>query len=224
VSLINDALRKARQAASDHDARRATSTRSLRPAYPRRGRGHPLALLLGAVAVVAGLAGAAGAWWLLERPREPVEAQVAESQPPAIDAPPVAPEVVESELSEPPAAPPPVSTEIATPTPRPTVDRPAATAPEAEITPTVRDEPGPSPDAPTAAADGGERVFVLEAELDGRTLSLGFIVAGGDRPFAEINGREVSIGFEIEGFVVEAIEPDRVVLRDTDGPLVLRVP
>ncbi len=42
-------------------------------------------------------------------------------------------------------------------------------------------------------------------------------------PFAEINGTEVWIGSEIEGFVVEAIEADRVILRDDKGLLILRV-
>ena len=64
----------------------------------------------------------------------------------------------------------------------------------------------------------------MEAELGETTLSLGYIVSRSDNPFAEINGRDVYIGSEIEGFTVETIEADRVVLRNADGELVLRVP
>ena len=84
-----------------------------------------------------------------------------------------------------------------------------------------------SPAADSGETDhrpNGERVFVMEAELGGVSLSLGFIVARSTNPFAEINGSEVWIGSEIEGFVVEAIEADRVVLRDDKGLLILRVP
>ena len=64
----------------------------------------------------------------------------------------------------------------------------------------------------------------MEAELGDVVLSLGYIVARTTNPFAEINGVDVYVGSEIEGFVVEAIEADRVVLRDDKGPLTLRVP
>ena len=64
----------------------------------------------------------------------------------------------------------------------------------------------------------------MEAVLAETTLSLGYIVARSDNPFAEINGIDVYVGSEIEGFVVESIEAEMVVLRDDQGPLVLRVP
>jgi hypothetical protein len=85
-------------------------------------------------------------------------------------------------------------------------------------------EPAPEPIPEPSGSLPRDRDFVLDADLGEVTLSLGFIVARRDSPFAEINGREVMIGSEIEGFIVEAIESDRVVLRDADGPLVLRVP
>ena len=101
----------------------------------------------------------------------------------------------------------------------------------------VRRDPSPlvSPaaaeSAPAVAAaeeavidSDGNRVFVMEAEIGGVTLSLGYIVARSSNPFAEINGTEVWIDSEIEGFVVEAIEADRVILRDDKGLLILRVP
>jgi hypothetical protein len=64
----------------------------------------------------------------------------------------------------------------------------------------------------------------MEADLGDVVLSLGFIVARTNNPFAEINGIEIYVGSEIEGFIVEAIEADRVVLRNDGGSLVLRVP
>ena len=76
----------------------------------------------------------------------------------------------------------------------------------------------------SATDSDGNRVFVMEATIGGVSLSLGYIVARANNPFAEINGTDVWIGSEVEGFVVEAIEADRVVLRDAKGLLVLRVP
>jgi hypothetical protein len=81
----------------------------------------------------------------------------------------------------------------------------------------------PTASRPTVGEDG-TRIYVLDADLGSTQLSLGYIVARQQNPFAEINGRDVFIGSEIEGFTVEAIEADRVVLRDQDGKLVLRVP
>ena len=83
--------------------------------------------------------------------------------------------------------------------------------------------PVPAPQERTGAASG-DRVFVLDADLGYATLSLGYIVARPVNPFAEINGIEVSVGSEVEGFRVEKIEADRVVLRDEKGELVLQVP
>ncbi len=101
----------------------------------------------------------------------------------------------------------------ATPVPIP---EPAEDMVEVESPVTSIEEPPADPD--------GERVFIMEADLGYASLSLGFIVARSNNSFAEINGTEVWIGSEIEGFVVEAIEPDRVLLRDDKGPLILRVP
>jgi len=78
----------------------------------------------------------------------------------------------------------------------------------------------PSP----GSAAGGDRVFVLEAELGYATLSLDYIVFRPEDPFAEINGIEVHEGWFVDDFVVDKIERDRVVLHDEKGPLTLRVP
>ena len=90
--------------------------------------------------------------------------------------------------------------------------------------PTVESAPAVEVADESATDSDGNRVFVMEGNIGGVTLSLGYIVARTTNPFAEINGTDVWIGSEIEGFVVEAIEADRVVLRDDNGPLILRVP
>jgi hypothetical protein len=78
-------------------------------------------------------------------------------------------------------------------------------------------------DGVTVGPDG-ERIYAVEADLGAVTLTLDFIVFRPDDPFAEINGLEVHVGSTIEGFTVEAIERNQVLLRDDEGPLVLRAP
>jgi hypothetical protein len=59
------------------------------------------------------------------------------------------------------------------------------------------------------------------AEIDGITLTLDYIVSRAKDSFAQINGRDVRVGVRVEGFKVTRIEPDRVVLENADGELVL---
>lgn len=242
MSLINDALRKARQAASEHEGQRAGA----RPprAYPgrgtRRGAGVGAVTL---VAIAAALAGAAGAWWwAMGRDgaalpqtagaggaRSAAAASAASAAGNEIPA--AAPAELEGEATESPVG-------------GRSPQQPAGRAPGAKAAP-ASGGPGAELDAqpqpkelsagdraalgPSGASSGpppppGGRIFILDAQLGGTTLSLGYIVFRPVRPFAEINGEEVYEGSEIEGFVVERIEADRVVLRDADGPLELRVP
>jgi len=208
VSLINEALRKARQAASEHDAKPPEGPFQPARAYPSRGPGRRGGLLLmSLIAVAAGVSGAVAAWWILGD-HETV------SNSPAVEA----------------------ATSMATPVvvPTPFDDRtPVAPyeapprqepAPVEVEKPTVESAPAVAVADESATDSDGNRVFVMEGNIGGVTLSLGYIVARTTNPFAEINGTDVWIGSEIEGFVVEAIEADRVVLRDDNGPLILRVP
>jgi hypothetical protein len=68
-----------------------------------------------------------------------------------------------------------------------------------------------------------DEVYVLEAEKDGVSLRLDFIVWAPPNPFAQINGRQVSIGQTVDGFLVRAIEREAVTLEGDDGPFRLRV-
>jgi hypothetical protein len=209
VSLINDALRKARQAASEHEAQQPDTAFPAPRAYPSRGpRRRSGVVVLALVAVMAGLAGAAVAWWAVGQREQPVAAVV--PMPTPSPAP-----IVEAPRSEAPAV------ESAEQTAVILVATPTPTAPQ--IATTREPAPVPTPQESTGAATN-DRVFDLDADLGYATLSLGYIVVRPVNPFAEINGVEVFIGSEVEGFRVEKIEADRVVLRDEKGELVLRVP
>ena len=214
MSLINEALRKARQAASEHESKQPDGPFQPARAYPSRRSGRrdgPLAMAL--IAVAAGVVGASAVWWYVGG-RETASSATAIVEGPS------------TEAATPPA------TQAGLPTP--VDDRATATAHEAlprqesapaEVEQTITESAPAVAAAEESVTDSdGNRVFVMEAELGYASLSLGFIVSRASNSFAEINGREVWIGSEIEGFVVEAIEADRVMLRDDKGPLILRVP
>jgi hypothetical protein len=166
-----------------------------------------------AIAIAAGVVGAGAAWWLLSG-RGPASTATTIVQEPSIET---------TTPSEAPTALPSPIEDLATAGP---LEAPPRREPPPVEVERVVSEPEPpvsiAEDSITESDD--ERVFVMEAEIDGVSLSLGYIVARSDNPFAEINGTDVWIGSEIEGFVVESIEADRVVLRDDKGPLILRVP
>lgn len=224
MSLINEALRKARQAASEHDDQRNAGRAP--QAYPSHGRRRGMSpAAVGLVAVLAGVVGAAGVWWVVGTPAteslsataplpHPVpetgtSVQITDPNPTA------QPETGSSQPSQQDARP-------MEPLPAPYPDSASA-----EVTP---DAPGAPPTeipqerATPVITTSGERVFVMDAELGYASLSLGYIVFRPIRPFAEINGNDVYEGSEVAGFKVEKIEVDRVVLSDDRGTLVLRVP
>jgi len=217
VSLINEALRKARQAASEHESKQPAGPFQPTRAYPSRRSGRRGGLLgMAIIVVAAGVIGAVAAWWILGNHETPSseainnQSNFVEATPPASSAPgALSPSDDQTEpvvLTEPTAAP-------ATPVVVPASEQKIVEH-ESPVAATVKPIIG----------SNGERIFVMEAELGYASLSLGYIVARSSNAFAEINGTEVWIDSEIEGFVVEAIEADRVVLRDDKGPLILRVP
>jgi hypothetical protein len=237
VSLINDALRKARQAAAEHEQNRDRSLPP--PTYPRRRRRASGTGVLLLVAIAAGVLGAAVVWWSMTR-SAPGKVPVARAEANAAGDAATLEETAAIVEPTPTAS---AGTAEAGPGSRPTAH--GTTTGDAGPDPAARRPEGPSspssaqPLRPPAEAAGtdeatapesapasgsGERVFVLDADLGGVTLSLGYIVFRPVRPFAEINGVEVYEGSEIAGFTVEKIEADMVTLSDTDGPLVLRVP
>lgn len=222
MSLINDALRKARQAASEHEARQPDSAFRPPVSYPSRGphrRSGAIRLVL--VAMTAALVGGFLAWWLLgggDPAAEPPSAAVVEN--PVIEVQPAETPVIgesESEATAHTAPTTPVPSTASVGIAEQFVESAVDEPPAVQVRPTA-DQPASHPSA------SGPRVFVLDADLGYAKLSLGYIVARSTNPFAEINGDDLYVGSEVEGFVVEAIEADRVILRDDRGELILKVP
>ena len=239
MSLINDALRKARKAASERDAEKpAVPFRGARVRPPRRSRDGAGAALVILIALAAATLGAGAVWWLLDRGdtspvarHETVTPAATLVENPATGEP-EQPDQGASTPSVPSGSPedsfeaggsPPVRHPVAEMT-EPEADPAAAREQQATPRPTGPDvtELGDAAEVPGESED--ERVYVLDADLGYAALSLDYIVSRPDDPFAEINGIEVHLGSEVAGFVVEAIEADHVLLRDDRGPLTLRVP
>jgi len=165
------------------------------------------------IAVAAGVVGAAAGWWFLGG-HETASPDPAMVEGPSLEA--------ETPLATPVVVPTPFDDRVpAAPQEAPPLQEPAPVEVEQPI---IESAPSVAVAEESATDSDGSRVFVMEAKIGGVSLSLGYIVARTTNPFAEINGTDVWIGSEIEGFVVEAIEADRVVLRDDKGPLILRVP
>jgi hypothetical protein len=231
MSLIHEALRKARREPEQEDARGIAYARGL--TGRRRNAGLGTGILIGAlIAVAAGTAAGIG-MWLWQGDRSRAQAAAPGSAAAQVDT----ASGLNSAASQPPAAPA-ATAAVATPAA-------AASAPTAlpsgsgdrpgQRTPSV-DQPGPTPvdDRPTPPPEratpretrgpGGERVFHVEAELGYASLALDYIVARPSDPFARINGIDLRVGDTIEGFTVEGISATEVRLRDGRGPLILRVP
>jgi hypothetical protein len=234
VSLVSEALRKARQEAAAREARSRGALPTTVGASPRARRsvwGTAVVLV-----VVAAGAGAAITWLALGHRTESRAA--ASLKPPA--------GTVAAATAKAPAA---VSnaTTVAGTKPLAGVPHerthPAPTAPAAAPAPSPypatphSKEPSPvaatvpstaattSSATPSAVAERGgerERVFVIDADLGYAKLHLDWLVYKPGASFGRINGQEIVVGSNIDGFTVEKIDPEAVTLRDRHGALVLR--
>lgn len=237
MSLISDALKKARQEAARQDSLRQGVPYAVGPLESpvRRNSLLPVLAGLGAGCLVAGilfLVAYVAGWGPFERPRE--EARVAEAPAPAAAAPPVA-QVIE------PTVPPPVAAPETTPPPQaaPPVVAAPEVRPEIEMRPAVPVEPQPAPapaqapveapplpapaapaplqTPPVPAPEGGlvdGQLYTEEVPVPGGgSVRLNGIAFSQDRPIAVISGRVMGPGESIEGFTVVAIEPGRVTLK-----------
>lgn len=242
MSLIDEALRRARQDVARQDA----TQRHAYPAMPAQVRSTApgsrllLAGLLGG-AVIAGLA-FGGAYWLFGRQpqvpaTEPVAAAAPAVQPEPIPAPPpvyMPPEPAEPvDVASPSVSLPPTQAPTVTPLtarPEPPVREivpslpPAAAAPEpAPPLPEAPSAPAPQPPPPPAApAAAASNVYYREAPLPGGgKLELRGIAFSGTQPTALVNDRVMVAGETVEGYTLVKIEPKRVELQGPDGAIVL---
>ncbi len=237
MSLIGDALRKARQQTAPPPALRTPPGSSSR-VHDARGSGKTMAigLVLGALAA---LAGGAGVWFLMARatvaPRpERVAGRITHPAPVHVQAPrepsqPHNPRRVtaqeKSTVASPPATPskgaavPSVAAAKGTSnrfTPAPPL-RPSLAAPAASAVRHLRRRP-------PMRAKPKEVDAVAEARVGSTELSLDYIVYRADNPFAQINGQEVHVGTVVGGYIVKEIQPNYVLLTGTAGEKVkLRV-
>jgi hypothetical protein len=231
VSLVSEALRKARQEAAEREGRERGIPRGL-VLPPKRWSSRPGLALAILIALAAAIAGAGIAWWALSRPV--AVPSVPGAFAPAATTPPVSSAQDGRNATEAPARPAAAGRDqdralSAFPTPQPQAALVIATT-----SPAPQTAPGSAqPKSVTAAeksvqhpeqAGGGsrDRAFVVDADLGYAKLHLDYVVYRPGSPFAGINGQQVIIGSVIEGLQVEEIGPELVRLRDRRGVVVLR--
>jgi len=234
VSLIDDALKRAQAAdlAARSTDRPWIPTPMPDPSIARR---RTLARWAGIVAALA--AAAVAGVWLVPRIAPDVSSLAARrpTAPPAISAvgavPAAAPTPDAVALATPVVVAPPVAMARATEfTPRPTrrpVPAPAAAnagAPAAEAPPAEGPAPAPTVPAPRAQRAGAGRTYPSVAALPGGVrIELGGIVWSETEPRALLNDRILGTGSYVEGWSIQAIEEDRVVLEKDGATITITV-
>lgn len=233
MSLIGDALRKARQETADRESERQGILFSAKIADSPSRSNLGLGLALGAmIAVIATVAGGVAVWWVLGNGETPqselspgttaVATELADPagvvEPPTAQNAQVAEPTRTSSAADIPLAP---STNRGPGEIKPDPPRAQDTAIETSSSATLEDTGRAG--GYTGTEDGNE-IYILEADLGKVRLSLDFIISRADDPFCEINGIELHIGGVIEGYRVKEIENDRVLLSNGRRSVVLRAP
>lgn len=232
MSLIHEALRKARREASHQDDPGVVFPGGL------TGRGRQSGLRVGvilgiATTVFAGAIIGGGLWWTFRttpdeavESAEPAGVESAQSLASAAAAP-QSPDVVATGSPADPTSDPGPTDDSDGLSDKRSEDADHAGAQPGTATSQDADaeieEPRAAPATQSATASG-EREFMVDADLGYASLSLDYIMVSPTESFAQINGLEVRVGGVIEGFTVEEITEDLVKMRDDRGPLVLRVP
>ncbi|KDA53172.1 hypothetical protein EG19_07290 [Thermoanaerobaculum aquaticum] len=209
MSLVSEALRKARAQQLRQAAEGGQLPPAVAPAPPRK---RALSFLL-VVSLLSGLAGASlvAIFW---------------SHGPASPKPHLAPA---SPLPSPQPAPA-IAAAVPVPTPAPLQNPLPSSSPSPEAPPSqeapvpnqVQLPSVPQPVPPPTAKPAISQEFAVQAKLPDRVLTLDFLVYGPTRSFARINGQEVVEGSTVAGFVVEKILEDRVILRQGQETVVLK--
>jgi hypothetical protein len=216
MSLIDDALRRARESASRGDPSSRTKGYPWIPAnMPDRAGARRAAWAGLAGGVLVALAAAAAAYWLWLKPAAPSPATAKPAPSPVRRAAAPLPTVVVAppDISKPPGS-------AGAPRPR----RSDATAAEGSGPAAVSPAAPPLPAAAAAPAPPApERRAEPPASTSSESLSLDGIVYSESHPVAMINGTLVPVGGVVGVYVVEQIEPDRVVLRGPGGLRTLRL-
>ena len=228
MSLINDALKRARVSALEQEAARDGVDYRAVPAHSRRDSrslSHIAGWIVAAVAIT-------GVLYLALRPAP--EASTQEAGPALGTAEvgePVGPEP--ETVAEPEAVATAESPSAQRSTPAAPEESGSEPQPELEVVPVSEDvapavdlpeatqaaSPAPPPEAPAARSGAAKglvdgRVYLRRAEAaDGSVVELGGIAFSEDRPIAVVNGNVVSVGDMIEGFIVLRIEPERIWLE-----------
>jgi hypothetical protein len=222
MSLIGEALQRARLEAARRDAEERGTVYSGAPAYvpaaSRKRRGPAWVFL--AAGVVLGVGAGAAIFFAGRRPGPAsVPPNAAEAQPAAVASEPTA------APAESPYSPPPASSPAPQPTPPgPAVGQVGSSSPARLEAPSVATATVPQPSQATAAqpqklVSGRTYLRVVLLPSGGR-LELDGIVASDTEPLTMINRQLVGLGEEVQGFAVEEIEPNRVKLRDRNGVVV----
>lgn len=223
MSLIDEALRRARQQATRQDAAKRDEAYRHVPVLPPMAskRSSPLRPALLGAAVALLVVGGVALGIYLGRGSSP------EPEPRVAEAPSVAPVPVPEVPVPEPGSQRPVAVVEETPEPEPTpapepeptpapvvvVPTPAPPAPEPEPLPTPIPTPAPTPE-PTPAPVPEIRTYVREIPLpEGGSLRLNGIAFSASQPVALINDKVLAKGESYQGFLVTDIQANLVELR-----------
>ena len=234
MSLVSEALRKARREAEEQGRPGVPRQRFLFSGSGRRDSRLGTGLVLGAIiAFAAAIAGGLVAWWLFGARQNAVPVQSAVAVEAILDADPVVdPEAVGAAAAVPAGQSGP-SDDIQL-SPADENDAAAARLPDLVGTDPIASQrrgldggtdvvESPPGSTVSAAKPGDPREFVGVATIGDVTLTLGYLVYRPTNPFVQINGIDVRVGSIIEGFVVDEITRDQVILHNDEGPVVIRV-
>ncbi len=229
MSLINEALQRARVEAARRDAAEKGVPPAALPVYVPPRRRPWLAPVAGFAAGLVAVGMAAGAFWFVRQPAPPeprsVLATAAPEKAPVspVEAVPGVDPAPTAAASRTVAVTPPASTRPAPAEPEPVDRRPprSAAAPPAapEARPSAQWEaPPPSAPPPLAAPrppDGGVggQTFLRQAAPAGGSVRVDFIVWSESRPFAQINGQLIGAGQSVDGYTLLKVERERVELE-----------